>query len=67
MPDIEHTEKQLQETRQRVEKYLECLGEFGSMAPMTEKLAHMRRSLDNIERDAKKHHRGSHPNQWLTS
>jgi hypothetical protein len=53
MPELEHAEMQLQEMRKRIENYLECLGEFGSMAAMIEKLAHMRRSLDNIERDAK--------------
>jgi hypothetical protein len=53
MPELEHAEMQLQETRKRIENYLECLGDFSNLAAMTEKLAHMRRSLANVERDAK--------------
>lgn len=53
MPELEESEKHLQEMQKRIENYLDALGEFSSMTAMTEKLAHMRRSLANVERDAK--------------
>jgi uncharacterized protein YydD (DUF2326 family) len=51
-PDLKKAEEAEQDMKNAINEYLECLGTFSSVAAMTERLARLKRQVENVKHEA---------------